>query len=95
MQTFVNREFFRGCLCFPPVAAQCCGLGEEIGTLEAGKLADILLVDGNPLADITMLQDQARITVYKQGTLVLWVKGQVTADMKLTALVDNNTFART
>ena len=51
-------------------AAQCCRLGQETGTLEAGKLADILLVDGNPLTDITVLQDPARITVYKQGNLV-------------------------
>jgi imidazolonepropionase-like amidohydrolase len=52
-------------------AAQCCRLGDETGTLEAGKLADILLVDGNPLVDMTLLQDPARIAVYKQGALVL------------------------
>jgi imidazolonepropionase-like amidohydrolase len=52
-------------------AAQCCLLGEQVGTLEAGKLADILVVDGDPLTDITVLQDCERIMVYKQGTLVL------------------------
>ncbi len=52
-------------------AAECCLLGDQIGTLEAGKLADILLVDGDPLADITALQCPERITVYKEGTLVL------------------------
>ena len=51
-------------------AAECCLLGDQVGTLEAGKLADILLVDGNPLADITVLQDPGRITVYKEGSLV-------------------------
>jgi imidazolonepropionase-like amidohydrolase len=51
-------------------AAQCCRLGDETGTLEPGKLADLLLVDGNPLTDITLLQDPARLTVYKQGALV-------------------------
>jgi imidazolonepropionase-like amidohydrolase len=52
-------------------AAECCLLGDRLGTLEAGKLADILLVDGNPLDDITILQDTARITVYKEGQLVV------------------------
>jgi imidazolonepropionase-like amidohydrolase len=52
-------------------AAECCLLGDQLGTLEAGKLADILLVDGNPLDDITVLQDPARITVYKEGELVV------------------------
>ena len=31
------------------------GLGDEIGTLEPGKLADIVIVDGDPLADATEL----------------------------------------
>ena len=51
-------------------AAQCCLLGDRVGTLEPGKLADILLVDGDPLADITVLQDPERITVYKEGRTV-------------------------
>jgi imidazolonepropionase-like amidohydrolase len=52
-------------------AAECCRLGEQVGTLEVGKLADILVVDGDPLADIGVLLDQERITVYKEGVLVL------------------------
>ena len=49
-------------------AAACCGLGSDLGTLEAGKLADIIVVDGNPLRDITVLQDRDRIRlVMKEG----------------------------
>ena len=37
------------------------------GTLEAGKLADLLVVDSDPLDDITLLQDQARLLLIMQG----------------------------
>jgi imidazolonepropionase-like amidohydrolase len=36
-------------------AAQVCGHGGELGTLEPGKLADIIVVDGNPLVDLEAL----------------------------------------
>jgi imidazolonepropionase-like amidohydrolase len=44
------------------------GLQDKIGTLEAGKQADLIVVDGDPLADITLLRDREKIvTVYKGG----------------------------
>ena len=43
------------------------GMGNEIGTLEEGKLADIILVEGNPLDDIAILQDEQKIQVIIQG----------------------------
>jgi imidazolonepropionase-like amidohydrolase len=40
----------------------------DVGLVEAGQLADILLIDGDPLADLTILQDTARIpAVMKDG----------------------------
>ena len=39
-----------------------------MGTLEKGKLADILLVDGNPLKDIKLLASKENIRlVMKDG----------------------------
>jgi imidazolonepropionase-like amidohydrolase len=35
--------------------ARSCNMQNELGTLEAGKLADVLVVDGDPLADIHAL----------------------------------------
>jgi imidazolonepropionase-like amidohydrolase len=35
--------------------AHVCNLGDEVGTLEEGKAADILVVDGDPLSDIQAL----------------------------------------
>ena len=51
-------------------AAACCGLGSDLGTLEADKLADIIVVDGNPLNDITVLQERDNIRlVMKEGRI--------------------------
>jgi imidazolonepropionase-like amidohydrolase len=41
--------------------------GKEIGYIREGCLADILLVDGDPLADISILQDKARILSVMKG----------------------------
>ena len=38
-------------------AAHVCHLDHELGTLEAGKIADVLVVDGDPLEDIHALTD--------------------------------------
>jgi imidazolonepropionase-like amidohydrolase len=38
-----------------------------VGVLAEGKLADMLIVDGDPLADISILGDASRLTVFKDG----------------------------
>lgn len=45
--TATNSEFVRN--------------GSEVGVLEPGRHADILVVDGDPLADVRVLQDKSRI----------------------------------
>lgn len=39
----------------------------RVGTLTAGSLADLVAVDGDPLSDIRVLQDRARLVVMKDG----------------------------
>jgi imidazolonepropionase-like amidohydrolase len=47
------------------------GRGHELGSVREGYLADLLVVDGDPLSDIGVLQDPARLlAVMKGGTLV-------------------------
>ncbi len=41
--------------------AMACFMGDKTGTIEPGKSADIIIVDGDPLADIKVLQDVRRI----------------------------------
>ena len=51
--------------------ADAFGLLDRLGTLESGKLADLLAVDGDPLDDISVLMKQERITlVMKEGRVV-------------------------
>jgi imidazolonepropionase-like amidohydrolase len=49
-------------------AAEAIKLGAELGTIEAGKLADIIAVKGDPIADIACLQQKANMQlVMKEG----------------------------
>lgn len=51
-------------------AAECLGREDELGTIASGKLADLVVVDGDPLADIAILRDPGRIAlVIKDGRI--------------------------
>ena len=53
-------------------AAECVGLEREIGTLEKAKRADLVVVAGDPLADMGILQSAERIRlVVKDGVTQL------------------------
>jgi imidazolonepropionase-like amidohydrolase len=50
-------------------AAQFLDLGDDISTLVPGKFADILIVDGDPLTDISALANV--VVVIKDGRIVV------------------------
>jgi imidazolonepropionase-like amidohydrolase len=53
-------------------AAELLDLLDVTGTVEAGKAADLLVVDGDPLADIRSLEDRDRLPgILKDGR---WVR---------------------
>lgn len=53
-------------------AAEALHMEDEIGTLEKGKLADIVVVDGDPLKNIKILQDRKKVQmVLKEGKVVV------------------------
>lgn len=45
---------------------QLMGMGHELGLVKEGYLADMLLVDGDPLTDVRILQDKKRIVAIMQ-----------------------------
>jgi imidazolonepropionase-like amidohydrolase len=56
--------------CATKTGAEILGRGKEIGTLEVGKLADVLIVDGDVLGDMRLLEDRSRFIVVMQGGVV-------------------------
>ncbi len=50
------------------VAAELLEMSDTLGTIEPGKIADIIAVDGSPLEDITVLEDVS--VVIKDGNRV-------------------------
>jgi imidazolonepropionase-like amidohydrolase len=53
-------------------AAECIGLQDQVGTVEKGKKADLVLVDGNPLQDVSILERGKAVRfVMKEGQVYL------------------------
>lgn len=48
-------------------AAECMQMDDDIGTLEQGKEADLLVVDGDPLQDIHVLSELDRLSLVIQA----------------------------
>ncbi|MFN8636253.1 MAG: amidohydrolase family protein [Chloroflexota bacterium] len=53
------------------VASEASALADQIGTLEVGKLADVVVVNGDPLSDIAVMQDTSRISWVLSGGKVV------------------------
>ncbi|OWK39441.1 amidohydrolase family protein [Fimbriiglobus ruber] len=56
--------------CATRTGAEIMGRGDEIGTLTPGKLADILVVDGDVAANISILEDRHRFIAVMQGGII-------------------------
>jgi imidazolonepropionase-like amidohydrolase len=53
------------------VAARACRVDSQVGTVEPGKAADLIVVDGNPLTDLRILTDPRRLWLVLQGGTVV------------------------
>jgi imidazolonepropionase-like amidohydrolase len=52
-------------------AAQLLHLSDDLGTLEEGKLADVIVVDGDVLDDINCIADPDNVRVVLKGGAVM------------------------
>lgn len=60
--------------------------GEKMGRIAPGYLADILLVDGNPLLDLSLLQDRhSLLAIMKDGQFYKPFQGRVALDRQMAA----------
>jgi imidazolonepropionase-like amidohydrolase len=57
-------------VCATRTGAEIMGRAHEFGTVEPGKLADLLVVDGDVVADIAVLEDRSRLLAVMQGGIV-------------------------
>jgi imidazolonepropionase-like amidohydrolase len=53
--------------CATKTGSEILGMSDQIGTLEKGKLADVLVVDGDVLANIALLEDRSNFIAVMQG----------------------------
>ncbi|QDT97611.1 metal-dependent hydrolase family protein [Gimesia aquarii] len=73
LEFFVNYVGFKPLdviKCATQTGAEIMGRGEEFGTLTPGKLGDVLVVDGDVVSDISLLQDRKRFIAVIQGGIV-------------------------
>lgn len=53
------------------IAAQVLGLEEEVGTISEGKPVDLVVVEGDPMEEIGLLQNAESISSVFQGGLAI------------------------
>jgi imidazolonepropionase-like amidohydrolase len=50
--------------------AELIGHGDDLGTIEEGRIADLLVIEGDPTVDIGVLADKNPLAVLKSGVVV-------------------------
>jgi imidazolonepropionase-like amidohydrolase len=48
-------------------AAELIGMGDDLGMIQEGRLADLIVCNGDPLQDVSLLTDPANISQIYQG----------------------------
>ncbi|MXU64331.1 metal-dependent hydrolase family protein [Oceanomicrobium pacificus] len=56
--------------CATMIGARAMDMADSIGQVREGFLADLLLIDGDPLSDITLFQDKSKLTMIMKDGLI-------------------------
>ncbi len=64
---------------------QIMGMGNELGMIREGYLADLLLVDGDPVADVRILQDKNRLLAIMKDGKFHKTPDNLAAGLRITA----------
>jgi imidazolonepropionase-like amidohydrolase len=64
---YVGLDPLQVITCATRTGAEIMGRSDDFGTLETGKLADVLVVDGDVVSNISLLQDRSRFITVMQG----------------------------
>ena len=62
-------------------AARACGIDAEAGTIEIGKVADLLVLEGDPLEDLRLFLEPSRVWLVLRD-------GKPVAGTRLRAVID-------
>ena len=68
--------------CGTRIGGQVMGLGDELGQIKEGYIADLLLVDGDPLEDLDLV-------VHEKNLHVIMKEGALYKDHSETAVIEN------
>ncbi len=68
------------------VAAEVLQMEDDLGTVEAGKVADLVLVKGDPLKDIRVLQRQENILLVIQAGQIVFDRRHGQGDVSRSAI---------
>jgi imidazolonepropionase-like amidohydrolase len=63
------------------VAARALHLGDRVGSIEVGKFGDLLVLEANPLDDVTVLQTRRNIDRVVQAGRAL-VPSEIAAEVQ-------------
>ena len=67
---YVGFSSLQTITCATRTGAEIMGIQDQVGTIEAGKLADILVVDGDVLSDISLLEQRDHLIAVLQGGII-------------------------
>lgn len=66
----LSQHSFQRRKCATKTGAEIMGRGDEFGTVEVGKLADLLIVEGDVAKNIVLLRDRSKFIAVMQAGII-------------------------